>query len=187
METAPFSNTGKSHVLSWGLRQKTALIMQVWGASARGSETGFGKEATPKVRPEGHCCSGVGELCPELALVTPGHEQTFLIVRPIDLSVALSFKQKQYFTESQLVLGSWWVFCYFFAWLQQDIGWRATTKLFQVSRLCFLLFCTFARCAPTVLLPIALCAQLSGKTAWLTCGLESFVSDRSPGTMSDRC
>lgn len=89
--------------------------MQVLGASAGGSETGFGKGATPKLRPEGHCCSGVGELCPELALVMSGHEQTFLIVRPIDLSVALSFKQKQYFTESPLVLGSWWGFCYFFA------------------------------------------------------------------------
>lgn len=47
--------------------------MQVSGASAGGSETDFGKEATPKLRPEGHCCSGVGDVCPELALVMPGH------------------------------------------------------------------------------------------------------------------
>lgn len=73
METALFSHTGRSHILSWG--QKTALIMQVSGASAGGSVTGFGKEATLRLRPVGHCCSGVGGLGPELALVMPGHEQ----------------------------------------------------------------------------------------------------------------
>lgn len=48
--------------------------MQVLGVSAGESETSFGKEATPKLRAEGHCCSGVGDLCPELALVVPAHE-----------------------------------------------------------------------------------------------------------------
>ena len=63
---------GETHTFrSRGLRWKTAQITQVSGASAGESETGTWKEATPKLRAEGHCCSGVADLCPELVLVMP--------------------------------------------------------------------------------------------------------------------
>lgn len=63
---------GQTHTFrSRGLRHKTVQITQVSGASAKESEMGIWKEATPKLRAEGHCCLGVADLCPELALVMP--------------------------------------------------------------------------------------------------------------------
>lgn len=64
------SRRGKTHTFKpRGLRQKTAQITQVTGASAGGSEMGVWKEAALKLRAEGHCCSRVVDLCPELARV----------------------------------------------------------------------------------------------------------------------
>lgn len=64
------------------------------------------KVTSSRLSAGGHGCPGGTDLCPELVLVM-SCSCLKLFIRPIDLRLTRSFKQKQYFIESQLALGSW--------------------------------------------------------------------------------